>query len=107
VTRLILFPDLGREALGIFAAPKTEVAAAPKAPAKSAEEEPDAGLGRLLHLPLSEATDAVVDEFKRSYLIVKLRQHGGNVSQTADAIGVSRQYLHRLIERYGLRVGER
>lgn len=36
-------------------------------------------------------------------LAVKLRNHGGNVSRTADAIGVSRQALYRWIERYNLR----
>ncbi|WP_437684239.1 helix-turn-helix domain-containing protein [Sorangium sp. So ce131] len=49
----------------------------------------------------------MVERFERSYLAAKLREHGGNVSRTADAIGVSRQLVHRLIDRYDLRTGER
>jgi DNA-binding NtrC family response regulator len=98
VARLMLFPDLGCEALGLA---ESANAAAPSAPAAT----PGADLGGLLQLPLLEARDAVIDRFERSYLAVKLREHGGNVSRTADAIGVSRQLVHRLIDRYELRSG--
>lgn len=76
------------------------------APARDKLSEGE-GLGNLLELPLLEATEVVTDQFKKQYITAKLREHGGNVSRTADAIGVSRQHLHRLIERYGLRVGEK
>lgn len=36
--------------------------------------------------------------FERSYLVKKLADHDGNVSQTARAIGVERSHLHRLIK---------
>ena len=51
-----------------------------------------------------EARELVVERFERAYLAVKLREHGGNVSRAAQAMGISRQLLHRLMERYGIRV---
>jgi DNA-binding NtrC family response regulator len=101
VARLVLFPELGQEVFGM------EVAANAKGsvpPAKlEAPELTSKGFAALLELPLLAAREAVVEQFDRSYLAVKLREHGGNISQTADAIHVSRQLVHRLIERYGLR----
>ena len=53
-------------------------------------------------MPLREARDVVVEHFERAYLTAKLNDHAGNVSRAADAVGVSRQFLHRFSERYGL-----
>ncbi|WP_437562131.1 sigma 54-interacting transcriptional regulator [Sorangium sp. So ce542] len=116
VSRLVIFPDLAREALGVALAPSRVEAAPParRAAASAAEraEAPAAGtaedgLSALLQMQLHEARDAVVEHFERRYIAAKLREHGGNVSRTADAIGVSRQLVYRLIERYGLRGAER
>ncbi|WP_437940978.1 sigma 54-interacting transcriptional regulator [Sorangium sp. So ce341] len=120
VSRLVIFPDLAREALGVALAPSRAEAAPPArraaapSPASAAEraEAPAAGtaedgLSALLQMQLHEARDAVVEHFERRYVAAKLREHGGNVSRTADAIGVSRQLVYRLIERYGLRGAER
>ncbi|WP_275936229.1 helix-turn-helix domain-containing protein, partial [Sorangium cellulosum] len=63
----------------------------------------DARLRRLLALPLPEAREMVLEELERAYVTEKLRQHGGNISQAADAMGVSRQLVHRLMQRHGLR----
>ncbi|EYF00008.1 sigma 54-interacting transcriptional regulator [Chondromyces apiculatus] len=60
-------------------------------------------LGRLLDLSLPEAREVVLEELERSYVAAKLRQHGGNISRAADAMGVSRQLVHRLLERHGMR----
>jgi DNA-binding NtrC family response regulator len=60
----------------------------------------------LLRLPLREARQQVVERFEQTYLAAQLRAHSGNVSRAAEAVGVSRQFLHRLIERYGLRDGD-
>lgn len=60
-------------------------------------------LGSAHRLPLKEARDLVVSEFERSYLAQHLKAHGGNISQTARAIGMSRQMLYQLLERHGLR----
>jgi len=53
-------------------------------------------------LPLKEARDLVVERFEMSYIEKKLAAAGGNVSKAAAEMGVSRQFLHRLIERYGI-----
>lgn len=60
-------------------------------------------LGHLLELPLPEAREMVLEQLERSYVAIKLKQHGGNVSRAADAMGVSRQLVHRLIDRYNLK----
>jgi len=44
-----------------------------------------------------------MEPFERSYVTVKLREHKGNISHAADAMGVSRQAVHRLLDRYGLK----
>jgi transcriptional regulator with PAS, ATPase and Fis domain len=59
-------------------------------------------LRSVAHLPLREARDVVVEQFERAYLAARLGEHGGNVSRAAEAIGISRQMLHRLLERYGI-----
>jgi transcriptional regulator with PAS, ATPase and Fis domain len=58
---------------------------------------------RLGTLPLREARALVVEHFERQYMTSKLREHAGNVSRAAESMGVSRQFLHRLMERYGIR----
>ncbi len=40
--------------------------------------------------------------FEREFIILKLKEHGGNVSKTADAIGVERSNLHRKIKALGI-----
>jgi transcriptional regulator with PAS, ATPase and Fis domain len=81
LARLILFPHLGHEAFDHGA----RTSALPT------------------HLGLREAREQVVEEFEQAYLLAKLREHAGNVSRAADAMGVSRQFVHRLMDRYGIR----
>jgi transcriptional regulator with PAS, ATPase and Fis domain len=88
VSRLVLFPHLGRRA----------IASAP------ASADPENGIQALAHLPLGEARSMVVEQFERDYLTLKLAAHGGNVTRAAEAMGVSRQLVHRLLDRYGIRV---
>jgi transcriptional regulator with PAS, ATPase and Fis domain len=90
VARLVLFPHLGEQAIG-------------KASPRRKEE---AGVEQFASLPLREAREMVVEQFERSYLAMKLREHKGNVSRAAESMGVSRQLVHRLMERYGIRAGE-
>jgi two-component system nitrogen regulation response regulator NtrX len=40
--------------------------------------------------------------FEKAFLVRKLREFNGNVSQTADAIGIERSNLHKKIKAYGL-----
>ncbi len=39
-------------------------------------------------------------EFEKAYLIQKLRENQGNISQTAEAIGIERSHLHKKIKAY-------
>lgn len=59
-------------------------------------------LESLLPLSLADARQSVVDHFDRAFLKAKLEQFGGNVTQTAKAIGVTRQYLSQLKREHGL-----
>ncbi len=87
VTRLVLFPNLGQAAIQ----------------SSEAGLKLSAALDAVSHLPLREAREMMVEEFEHAYLVEKLRQHNDNVTQVAATIGVSRQFLYRLLNRYGLR----
>ncbi|MEK6628078.1 MAG: sigma-54 dependent transcriptional regulator [Bdellovibrionota bacterium] len=41
-------------------------------------------------------------EFEKDFLIKKIQENGGNISKTAEAIGLERSYLHRKIKAYGI-----
>ncbi len=41
-------------------------------------------------------------EFEKEYLIKKIQENGGNISKTAESIGLERSYLHRKIKAYGI-----
>jgi transcriptional regulator with PAS, ATPase and Fis domain len=92
VARLMLFPHLGKDAI------------APPSSARGAGGED--GLASVLRLTLREAREVVVEQFEKGYLAAKLREHAGNVSRAAESMGVSRQFVHRLMERYGIRSGD-
>ncbi len=51
----------------------------------------------------AEAKRRATDTFERTYLLRALRAHGGNVSRTAEAIGMVRQSLQQKIRELGLR----
>ena len=89
VARLVLFPHLAEEAF-----------------VRSSPRAQDPGLAQLSALQLREAREMVVEQFERTYVAAKLRENGGNVSRAAEAMGVSRQLVHRLMERYGIRSGD-
>lgn len=40
--------------------------------------------------------------FEREYLVKKIQENGGNISKTAETIGLERSYLHRKIKAYGI-----
>ncbi|HVR37750.1 MAG TPA: sigma-54 dependent transcriptional regulator, partial [Thermoanaerobaculia bacterium] len=52
------------------------------------------------NLPLKEARD----EFEKQYILARLRELGGNVSRTAESLGVERSNLYRKLHAYGIRV---
>jgi two-component system nitrogen regulation response regulator NtrX len=51
-------------------------------------------------LTLKEARD----EFEKHYILTRLKEFAGNVSRTADALGVERSNLYRKLHAYGIRV---
>jgi two-component system nitrogen regulation response regulator NtrX len=53
-----------------------------------------------MNLPLREARD----EFEKQYILARLREYAGNVSRTADALGVERSNLYRKLHAYGITV---
>ncbi|MFN3455055.1 MAG: sigma-54-dependent transcriptional regulator [Pseudobdellovibrio sp.] len=55
------------------------------------------------HSEISTFRDARA-EFEKEYLIKKIQENGGNISKTAEAIGLERSYLHRKIKAYGIEV---
>ena len=44
------------------------------------------------------------NDFEKDFLIKKIQENGGNISKTAEAIGLERSYLHRKIKAYGIEV---
>ncbi len=42
--------------------------------------------------------------FEKEYLVKKITEHNGNISKTAEAIGLERSYLHRKIKSFGIDV---
>jgi transcriptional regulator with GAF, ATPase, and Fis domain len=53
--------------------------------------------------PFKIAKDAAVDTFERAYLGALLESAGGNMSKAARMAGMDRMYLHRLVQKHGLR----
>jgi len=54
-------------------------------------------------LPFVEAKRRTVEGFEREYLLRALRENDGNVSRTAQAIGMVRQSLQQKIRELDLR----
>jgi DNA-binding NtrC family response regulator len=88
VERLALFPNVGREA---FAALLTQGPAGRGA------------LNTLFQMTLRPARNVIVEQFEKTYIEAKLKESGGNISKAADLMGISRQFLYRLLDEHGLR----
>jgi DNA-binding NtrC family response regulator len=54
-------------------------------------------------IPFKVAKESLVDGFERAYLRELLEQAGGNMSKAARTAGIDRMYLHRLVQKHGLR----
>jgi DNA-binding NtrC family response regulator len=54
-------------------------------------------------VPFKIAKDAAIDTFERGYLGQLLAAAGGNMSKAARMAGMDRMYLHRLVQKHGLR----
>ncbi len=64
-----------------------------------------AGLSALVpvHLPLKEARQAWTEQFESVYVRAILEATDGNVSHAAEAAGVNRRFLQRMMVRLGMR----
>ena len=51
-----------------------------------------------------EAKAQLVEAFERDYLSALLARHHGNISRAAAEAGIDRNYIHRLVKKYGLEV---
>jgi two-component system, NtrC family, nitrogen regulation response regulator NtrX len=71
-------------------------------------EPEDIQFGTRAEAPTEIATNLKLrearDEFEKQYILARLREYAGNVSRTADALGVERSNLYRKLNAYGIRV---
>jgi len=58
----------------------------------------------VLDLPFKEAKAALIEGFEREYLTHLLARHKGNISRAAQEAGIDRNYIHRLVKKYGIDV---
>ena len=104
VSRIMLFPELLPETLGADAAlegsDRRRGGALGQGTSGDGDEDRTAAL---LSLPLPEARELVMEQFEKRYVEQRLKQHGDNITRAAESMGVSRQLLYRLVERYRLR----
>jgi DNA-binding NtrC family response regulator len=95
--------SLGDAALADLAGEARAPSPSDSAPALPAAEtrgsNPD-----VLELPFKEAKAQLVEAFERDYLSALLARHHGNISRAASEAGIDRNYIHRLVKKYGLEV---
>ena len=80
--------------------------ARPAEPSEAPEPRPapPVAASDVLDLPFKEAKAALVESFERDYLTALLARHRGNISRAASEAGIDRNYIHRLVKKYGLEV---
>src|SRR5262249_19869395 len=69
----------------------------------------DAGardLRSLVSLPYADAKRRVLDAYHRAVLPQVIEQHGGSVPKAADALGMSRTNLYRVLQEMGSAVND-
>ena len=59
--------------------------------------------GAMATLPLREAREV----FEREYLLTQINRFGGNISKTANFVGMERSALHRKLKSLGVVGGHR
>lgn len=93
------------ERLMILSRDEDGVISADMLPSEIGEMLPQAGGNNgehLMALPLKEAREA----FEKDYLAAQVGRFGGNISRTAEFIGMERSALHRKIKTLGLFIGK-
>lgn len=65
-----------------------------------------AGLSAGSNAPLSDLPTfrEARAQFEKEYLLKKIQENNGNISRTAEVIGLERSYLHRKIKAFGIEV---
>ncbi len=53
--------------------------------------------------PFKEAKEKVMEDFMQRYVQKLLSRHQGNVSRAAEASGIKRQYLHKIMKQSGIK----
>ena len=86
--------------LGSSGLPVEGGAAPARAPAVAGVTPP----ADVLDLPFKEAKAALIEGFEREYLVHLLARHRGNISRAAAEAGIDRNYIHRLVKKYGIDV---
>ena len=95
--------SLGNAALADLGEGRPSAGARPPTPTPS-DEERRAANADVLELPFKEAKAQLVEGFERDYLSALLARHHGNISRAAAEAGIDRNYIHRLVKKYGLEV---
>ena len=57
------------------------------------------GPGFLLEKDFKEAKS----RFEKEFIVRKLQEYQGNITQTAEALGIERSHLHKKIKAYGIK----
>jgi DNA-binding NtrC family response regulator len=96
--------DLGDASGALAAGGEAVEPSEPPARRASAPAGTGAGPSDVLDLPFKEAKAALVESFERDYLTALLARHRGNISRAASEAGIDRNYIHRLVKKYGLEV---
>ena len=52
-------------------------------------------------MPFKEAKEQLLESFERAYLDALLARHKGNLTQAAQAAGISRKHIYDLVKKYG------
>jgi len=77
-------------------------------PTHDGEESPAATSNEPINLsvPFLQARDKVVANFERRYLEALLHVQKGKIGKAAEAAGIDRVFLWRLLRRHGLKSGK-
>jgi len=62
----------------------------------------DAGSGEMRDVTLPDAGTITLDEMEKRMIVKCMKHYDGNISRTADALGISRAALYRRLEKYGI-----
>ena len=96
--------SLGAAALADLGGGESAPRSSDSAPAIPSGDEKRGSNPDVLELPFKEAKATLVESFERDYLSALLARHHGNISRAAAEAGIDRNYIHRLVKKYGLEV---